>query len=34
MLQRDEPDIISVVYSGDVDATKEQILEKVKVSIR
>ncbi|KAI0727902.1 mannosyltransferase [Fomitopsis betulina] len=30
MLQRDEPDIISVVYSGDVDATKEQILEKVK----
>ncbi|KZT64178.1 glycosyltransferase family 4 protein [Daedalea quercina L-15889] len=30
MLQRDEPDIISIVYSGDVDATKEQILSKVK----
>ena len=34
MLQREEPDIISVVYSGDVDVTKEQILEKVKVSSR
>lgn len=34
MLQREEPDIISIVYSGDADATKEQILEKVKVSSR
>lgn len=34
MLQREEPDVISVVYSGDVDATKEQILEKVKVGIQ
>ena len=30
-LQRTEPDIVSVVYSGDVDATKEQILAKVEV---
>ncbi|TFK40482.1 mannosyltransferase [Crucibulum laeve] len=29
-LQRTEPDLVSVVYSGDIDATKEQILEKVK----
>ncbi len=31
LLQRTEPDIISVVYSGDKDATKEQIIAKVKV---
>ena len=30
-IQRTEPDVVSVVYSGDVDATKEQIIEKVKV---
>ncbi|KAI0763548.1 mannosyltransferase [Trametes elegans] len=29
-LQRKEPDVISVVYSGDVDATKEKIIDKVK----
>ncbi|ETW82230.1 glycosyltransferase family 4 protein [Heterobasidion irregulare TC 32-1] len=29
-LQRTEPDVVSVVYSGDVDATKEQILAKVE----
>ncbi|KAF9453183.1 glycosyltransferase family 4 protein [Macrolepiota fuliginosa MF-IS2] len=29
-LQRNEPEIISVVYSGDIDATKDQILDKVK----
>jgi alpha-1,2-mannosyltransferase len=30
-MQRTEPDVISVVYSGDTDATKEQIIAKVKV---
>ncbi|KAJ3551117.1 hypothetical protein NM688_g4919 [Phlebia brevispora] len=30
LIQRTEPDIISVVYSGDTDATKEQIIAKVK----
>ncbi|TFY51958.1 hypothetical protein EVG20_g10766 [Dentipellis fragilis] len=29
-IQRTEPDVISVVYSGDKDATKEQIIAKVK----
>ncbi|TBU41410.1 mannosyltransferase [Dichomitus squalens] len=29
-IQRKEPDIISVVYSGDTDTTKEKIIEKVK----
>ncbi|KAI0267331.1 mannosyltransferase [Gloeopeniophorella convolvens] len=29
-LQRTRPDVISVVYSGDTDATKEEIIEKVK----
>ncbi|KAH9169525.1 mannosyltransferase [Lactarius sanguifluus] len=29
-MQRTEPDVISVVYSGDTDATKEQIITKVK----
>jgi alpha-1,2-mannosyltransferase len=33
-LQDTEPDIVSVVYSGDVDATKEDIIDKVKVSQR
>lgn len=30
-IQRKEPDMISVVYSGDTDTTKEKIIEKVKV---
>ena len=30
-IQRKEPDIVSVVYSGDTDTTKEKIIEKVKV---
>ncbi|KAK1220674.1 asparagine-linked glycosylation protein [Marasmius sp. AFHP31] len=29
-IQRTEPDVVSVVYSGDIDATKEEILDKVK----
>ncbi|KAL0579865.1 asparagine-linked glycosylation protein [Marasmius crinis-equi] len=29
-IQRTEPDVISVVYSGDIDATKEEIIAKVK----
>ena len=32
-MQRTEPGVISVVYSGDVDASKEEIIQKVKVSI-
>lgn len=30
-MQRTEPNVISVVYSDDTDATKEQIIAKVKV---
>lgn len=30
-LQWKEPDVISVVYSGDTDATKEKIIDKVQV---
>ena len=30
-MQRTEPDVISVVYSGDTDASKEQIVAKAKV---
>jgi hypothetical protein len=30
-LQRTEPDMVSVVYSGDVDSTKEDIIATVKV---
>ncbi|OBZ71200.1 GDP-Man:Man(3)GlcNAc(2)-PP-Dol alpha-1,2-mannosyltransferase [Grifola frondosa] len=30
IIQRHEPDIVSIVYSGDVDATKAQIIAKVK----
>lgn len=33
LIQRTEPDIISVVYTGDTDATKEEIIRKVKVSL-
>ncbi|KAF9464212.1 glycosyltransferase family 4 protein [Collybia nuda] len=29
-LQRTEPDIVSVVYSGDVDASKQDIINKIK----
>lgn len=32
-MQRTEPDIVSVVYSGDTEATKEEILDKVKVRV-
>ena len=31
LLQRKYPDVVSVVYTGDVTATKEGIIEKVKV---
>lgn len=31
MLQRSEPDVVNVVYTGDIDVTKEQIIERVKV---
>ncbi|KAF7974291.1 hypothetical protein HWV62_12432 [Athelia sp. TMB] len=30
MIQRTEPDIVSVVYSGDTDASKAEIIDKVK----
>ncbi|KAG6865199.1 hypothetical protein C0991_004570 [Blastosporella zonata] len=29
-LQRTEPDVVSVVYSGDIDASKSEIISKVK----
>jgi hypothetical protein len=32
-MQRTEPDVISVVYSGDTDASKEQIIAKAKVRV-
>jgi hypothetical protein len=31
LMQRTEPDVISVIYSGDTDATKEEIIAKAKV---
>jgi hypothetical protein len=31
LMQRTEPDIISVIYSGDTGASKEQIIAKAKV---
>ena len=34
LMQRTEPDVISVVYSGDTDASKEQIVAKAKVRAR
>ena len=34
ILQRTEPDVVSVVYSGDTDASKEEILAKVQVRCR
>jgi len=33
VLQTKEPQIISIIYSGDIDATKMQILDKVKVIV-
>lgn len=30
-MQRMESELVSVVYSGDVDASKEEIIAKVKV---
>ena len=32
-IQRTEPRIVNVVYSGDVDASKEEIIAKVKVRV-
>ena len=32
-IQHTAPDIINVVYTGDVDVTKEQIIFKVKVGL-
>jgi hypothetical protein len=31
LMQRTEPEVISVVYTGDTDATKEEIIAKVEV---
>jgi hypothetical protein len=31
LMQRTEPDVISVVYSGDTNASKEHIIAKAKV---
>jgi len=31
VLQTKEPEIVSIIYSGDIGATKSQILDKVKV---
>jgi hypothetical protein len=33
-MQRTEPDVVCVVYSGDTDASKEQIIAKAKVRVR
>ena len=33
LMQRTEPDVISVVYSGDTNASKEQIIAKAKVRV-
>lgn len=30
-MQRTDPDVVSIVYSGDTDATKDEIISKVKV---
>lgn len=32
-MQRTEPDVVCVVYSGDTDASKEQIIAKAKVRV-
>lgn len=31
IMQREHPEVVSVVYSGDTDASKEEIIAKVKV---
>ena len=31
LMQRTETDVISVIYSGDTDASKEEIIAKAKV---
>lgn len=31
ILQAKEPEIVGIIYSGDIDATKTQVLDKVKV---
>ena len=33
LMQRTEPDVVNVVYSGDIDATKEETIQKVKVRL-
>lgn len=33
LLQRTRPDVVSIVYSGDTDATKEDIIAKVQVLV-
>lgn len=33
LMQRTEPDVVNVVYSGDVDASKDEIIQKVKVRV-
>jgi alpha-1,2-mannosyltransferase len=33
-MHRTERDIVSVVYSGDIEVSKEEIIAKVKVSFR
>lgn len=32
-LQREEPNVVCVVYTGDTDVTKSEIIDKVKVSL-
>lgn len=32
-MQTNKPDIVNVVYTGDIEATKEQIINKVKVRL-
>jgi alpha-1,2-mannosyltransferase len=32
-IQQENPEILSVVYSGDIDASKDEIIAKVKVSV-
>lgn len=32
-LQRTDPDVLSVVYSGDIETSKGQIIDKVKVIV-
>lgn len=33
-LQREEPDVICLVYTGDIDASRQEIVDKVKVGVR